>query len=222
MRPEPLPADEPAFWQPEPLFAGQTVFVLGSGPSLTAGQAERVRCRACIAVNATCPALAPWAPVWFFTDTRFFEQFRPEIAAYVDRGGLGVTLSPAAVAAIPALRRPETERCDGFPRWPRIRQGRCSGGTGVALAVGLGGVRIVLLGFDMRVVGGREHCHDAYAGQLGPYGKPRDLEIYAKEFAPGFAGWHADARAVGVEIVNATPGSALAEFPMVDLEDELC
>lgn len=210
------------FWRPEPLFAGETVFVLASGPSLTAAAAERVRGRPSIAVNATCPTLAPWATAWLFTDTGFFEQFRTEISAYVARGGLAVTLSRRAKAELPLLQLIETERRGRFPRPPLVRQGRCSGGTAAALALAMGAVREVLLGFDMRVVGGREHHHDAYAGRPGPHGQPRDLGIYAREFAPGFTGWHAQALSAGVEIVNATPGSALTEFPMVELEDELC
>jgi hypothetical protein len=205
------------FWTPEPLFRGQTFYVLASGPSLTAEQAERVRGRPTIAVNATCPTLAPWADVWFFTDWFFFDQFRDEIATFP---GLTVTLSRKAKAEMPALRRVWTERRGRFPSPPMVRQGRSSGQTAIGLGYAMGGVRAVLLGFDMRVVDGKEHHHDAY-GPCDQHGMPRDPNIYGSSFLPAFAGWNDQARAAGLEIVNATPNSALREFPMVDLEDVL-
>ncbi|MCJ9729551.1 hypothetical protein [Bradyrhizobium sp. PRIMUS42] len=82
-------------------------------------------------------------------------------------------------------------------------------------AVVLGAARVVLLGYDMRFVGGREHCHDEYKGTA------RDGDIYQREFLPGFAGWDEAARAVGVDVVNATEGSALKEFQFAKLDEVL-
>lgn len=202
------------FWSPEPIFADRTIFILASGPSLTAEVAERVRGRPCIAVNATCPTLAPWATIWFFTDAGLFDRFRPEIAAFP---GLVVTLSRRAAAEMPArVRRVRGWLSDRFPEPPAIRLGRSTGQTAIGLAVALRARRAVLLGFDMRVSDdGREHHHDAYAGEA------RDTGIYGRAFLPAFAGWHATARAAGTEVVNATPDSALTEFPMVELDEAL-
>jgi len=93
-----------------------------------------------------------------------------------------------------------------------IQQGRSSGHTAVSLAVAFRAATVVLLGFDMRVVDGREHHHDEYTGE-------RDLGQYATDFVPAFNGWREAALAREVTIVNATPGSALHEFPMVSLDE---
>ncbi|MCK1338547.1 hypothetical protein IVB38_21620 [Bradyrhizobium sp. 38] len=67
----------------------------------------------------------------------------------------------------------------------------------------------------LRIVADREHCHDEYKGSA------RDSEIYQREFVPGFAGWDEAARAVGVEVIDATEGSALKEFRFASLNDIL-
>ena len=95
-----------------------------------------------------------------------------------------------------------------------IQQGRSSGHTAIALAIALGASVVVLLGYDMRVVDGREHHHAEYT-------EPRDLEQYERDFVPAFAGWDEAALKVGVQVFNCTPGSALLEFPFRNLDDVL-
>ncbi|MCK1676635.1 hypothetical protein [Bradyrhizobium sp. 150] len=204
------------YWSPEPLFKGETIFCLASGPSLTAEICQRVRGRRAIAVNSSA-VLAPWADVLFFTDSGWYEPRRDLVANWA---GLVISMSRTAKRELPdKVRRVQGEgdpqALPGFSRGPHvIQQGRSSGHTGVSLAIALGAARVVLLGYDMRFVGGREHCHDEYK-------RPRDVEIYQREFVPGFAGWDEAARAVGVEVVNATEGSALKEFRFASLNDIL-
>lgn len=92
--------------------------------------------------------------------------------------------------------------------------GRSSGHSAISLAIVMGAARVVLVGYDMRVVAGREHFHSDYQGG-------RDLTIYEKEFVPAFASWDEAARNTGVEILNATDGSAIKEFKFVRLKDML-
>lgn len=207
------------YWTPEPLFKGETVFCLASGPSLTPSIADRLRGRRVIAVNSSC-MLAPWADVLYFTDSGWYEPRREIVANWA---GLVISMSRTAKRELPdKVRRvqgigdPTVPPGMSFPLpgSPFIRQGRSSGHTAVALAIALGARRVVLLGYDMRVVDGREHCHGEYTG-------PRDLDQYAREFVPAFNGWNADALRTGSEIVNATPLSAIQEFPFVNLDEIL-
>lgn len=204
------------YWSPEPLFEGETIFCLASGPSLTAEICARVRGRRSIAVNSSV-ALAPWASVLFFTDSGWYEPRRELVANWP---GLVVSMSRTAKRELPdkvkrVQGQGDPQGLPGFSRGPHvIQQGRSSGHTAVSLAIALGAVRVVLLGYDMRFVGVREHCHDEYKGS-------RDVEIYQREFVPGFAGWDEAARAVGVEVVNATEGSALKEFRFMSLDEVL-
>lgn len=222
----PIKPWENEYWTPQQIFAGETVFCLASGPSLTQEIADKVRGRRTIVVNATC-MLAPWADVLFFTDSGFYSHRRDLVANW--RGHV-VTMSRLAkrelrdkvkrVKGIGAPPFPPTIR--GRPAFPppgspEIQQGRSSGHTAVSLAIACGAALVALLGYDMRVVNGREHHH---AGEAG-YGGARDLALYEREFASGFAGWRAAAEAMGVEIVNCTRGSAVTEFRFADLDEVL-
>ncbi|MFN4283512.1 MAG: hypothetical protein ACK4NA_12820 [Alphaproteobacteria bacterium] len=199
------------YWQIEPVLAGETVFLLAGGPSLDQATVDKLRGRRAITINSSChKALAAGlddGPL-FFTDNNWFEDHEAIVRAW--RGPV-VTLSRKAKRELPDLvKRVEGEHRPDFTRGGRtLRQGRSSGQTAISLAIAMGARRLVLLGYDMRPVGGRTHHHDDYKTGGDP-------EIYAREFLPAFAGWNAAAHAAGVRVLNATPGSALTEFPFAD------
>lgn len=222
---------EEDFWTPEPIFRGKRVFILASGPSLTPEVCEAVRGQPAIVVNSSCRA-APWADVLYFTDSGWFEHIdngrnlalfedgTPRRKVVEEWPGLVVSMSRRAKLALPdKVKRVKGEMRPDFPRLGAavIRQGRSSGQTAISLGIAMGAAEEVLLGFDMRVVDGREHHHDDYSG------RPRDLTVYDAAFVPAFGGnpnmpgWNRAALSAGCTVLNATPGSALTEFPMVDL-----
>ncbi len=95
-----------------------------------------------------------------------------------------------------------------------LRHGSNSGYQAIELAVKLGAKRIVLLGYDMKVDGGRSHWHDEP--------RQRDFaDVAARSMLPHFASLVEPLKALGVEVVNATPGSAIECFPKASLEDAL-
>lgn len=199
-------------WDPEPILAGKKVFLLAGGPSLTPDVAARLRNRCRIAINSSC-LIAPDADVLFFTDNGWYDN---HAAIVRDWPGIVVTLSIGAKRALPdKLRRFSVRWMEGFPRPGDvdIKMGRSSGHTAISVAYAMGCRDVVLVGYDMRVVDGREHHHTDYLD-----GHPRDLNQYERDFLPAFKGWNAAAEAVGLRVRNATPGSALHEFPMVDLD----
>lgn len=204
---------ENEFWTPEPIWKGETVFLLGGGPSLTGVDLCALRGRQTMTINSSLH-LARDAGldngVLFFMDNGWWHAHRDAVLAWP---GSVMTLSRAAKRDAPnAVRRIQMSYpSDGFPAPPAIRWGRSSGHVAIALAVAMGAQRIVLLGYDMQVVAGRSHHHADY----NRVGHP---DVY-EEFRRHFEGWNAAAKAIGVEIVNATPGSALIEFPAVDLSD---
>lgn len=204
------------FWPVEPLYRGETIFCLASGPSLTAEVCEKVRGSRRIVVNTSC-MLAPDADVLYFTDSGWYEPRREIVKNWP---GHVMAMSRTAKRELPDKVK-RIQGC-GDPMFPPIfrpgvafiQQGRSSGHTAVSLAISLGASKVVLLGYDMRVVDGKEHHHHEYTG-------PRDLDQYARDFVPGFHGWHTAALRVGVDIVNCTPGSAVTEFPFADLDTVL-
>lgn len=88
-----------------------------------------------------------------------------------------------------------------------ICNGRNSGYQAVNIAVLAGAQRIILLGYDGRVIDGKTHCF--------PGGHPDKTHggLYAKEYRSMVE----PLRKLGVEVLNCTPGSAIDAFPKVDL-----
>lgn len=199
---------------PRSYWNGETVFVLGGGASLIGFDFEQLRGHPIIAVNALGYDVLPIAKVTDFLfgqDAGFFEAHKQLVALWP---GLILTTSPHAARRYPGrVQRIITRHAKEFLLGPYIRQGANSGQTAIALAIALGAVCVVLLGFDMKLINGRSHSHDFYA-------QPNDL-IYRTEFIPKFRGWRADARKIGVDIVQGLPGSALTEFPCRPLADLL-
>lgn len=94
-----------------------------------------------------------------------------------------------------------------------IHYGRNSGFQAVNLALLFGANPIILVGFDMRDVEGRSHFfgdHPPGLGAAHAFGEWIEYFRVAAATLPD-----------GVEVLNATPGSALDCFPRVDLADVL-
>jgi hypothetical protein len=186
---------------------GETVFLLGGGPSMTRQVADRLRGHPAVAINSSL-LLAPWAPFLFFTDHPWLVAHRRAVEAYE---GIAITMSRGAKAEMPGLRRLGAIHKPDFDRaTQQLRCGRSSGHTAVSLAIAMDAARIVLVGYDCRVINGRSH-HLAYNHY-------EDEALYSADLIPAWKGWNAAAERAGVEVLNATPGSALDEFPLVDLE----
>jgi len=133
--------------------------------------------------------------------------------------------SPAPFVGQPRLRhlwgstrikfyRRDGNKRDGLTTRPGdfVSWNRSSGAAAISLAHRLGAKRVILLGFDMRLIGGQKNWHDDH---IEKFHKP--FYRHLKSF-PAIA---RDARELGIEILNATPGSAIKQFPFVDLEEVL-
>lgn len=203
-------------------WQGKTVFCLASGDSLRrldASEWALIRDAqrdgdVVLAVNSSIKTARnggcePNALI--FTDQNWFEDNEPLIRAFK---GPVFTLSRRAKVAMPELLRLENITRGDFGLCPPLRDGRSTGHRAVSLAVMCGAKRVVMLGYDMRVDPdtGRSHCHDDYQ-------HTETMKSYRDEFIPSFNGWHQDGLRVGCEIVNATDGTALDEFPKVRLMD---
>jgi hypothetical protein len=197
----------------EKRWAGATVFVAATGPSLVPEVAEVLRGRNVIAVNDAYKLL-PSAPVLYACDAKWWEVhggcpgFAGERWSTHQKGSndkkacaekYGLNLVPG--------RSGEEFRNDGV-----IAYGGNSGFQAVGLAIIFGAARIVLAGFDMREVGGRRHFFGEHPRPLRNGGS---LQKWAQRFDKA-----AKSVPAGVSIVNATRGSAIKAFPFVGLEGQ--
>lgn len=194
------------YWTPEPLFEGASVAVLGNGPSLSMESIIDLDPRYVIAVNSAI-RLCPNAYVLFSRDSNWCQKYPTLIDSAWSTLKVTSKLDAAKERGMLLVRM---ERRESFAAvgHPAIRYGLSSGHAAVSLAIAMGAKEIVLYGFDGRFVDGRSHWHDDYV-------EPR-REVYAT-FVTGWRGWNAAAKAVGVSILNATPGSAITEFPFLGM-----
>ena len=197
-------------WRVPKIWPGGECFILGGGPSLAALDINDLKGRRVIAVNGAYK-LANWIDVMFFGDCRWLNQWGKGL---LDFAGLKVTTceqhagkpgiqwvkrrsSPYGIATDPAM----------------VSWNLSSGACAINLAVHFGVKRIVLLGFDMRIVDNQHNYHADYPPvKKDPYG--RFLRVFPKI--------KEDLDAKGIECVNATPGSALAVFPIMTLKEAMC
>lgn len=192
-------------WTVPRLWEGKTVAVLASGPSMSQAVADQVRAAGApaIAINNTY-LLAPWADMLYAADAAWWAAH----PAAADFDGLRVTVQD--------VRGTLKLRCsgpDGFDPHPgAVRSGGHSGHQAVHIAMHAGASRIILCGFDMR----GSHWHGEHPFPL----RNADAGAYGR-WVDQFAELRNSAISLGIEIVNATPGSALTCFPAMSLEQAL-
>jgi hypothetical protein len=194
-------------------WGGETCFLLGGGPSLRNFDASVLRGRRVIAINRSF-RLAPWADVLYFCDRTWWlsdgaEVLRDFTGKYI------VTI--AAVKNEPRIRILENSGPGGLELAPTgLRHGTNSGFQSINLAFHFGARRIVLLGFDQKIEGNATHWH-------GGYGVAPEVVHHAikARMLPYFPTLVEPLKSLGVEVWNATPGSALDCWPRVELAEIL-
>ena len=207
-----MPRDS-RLWRVPRLWPGGECFILGGGPSLKDVDMSRLKGRRVIAVNNAFK-LADWIDVMFFGDPRWLKNQGIKLGI-LNFAGLKVTTREEHLDKpwIRVVKR-RVQPTGGVSRDPGILVWNISSGAcAIGLAYHFGVKRIVLLGFDMRKVDGKTNWHDDYAVpkkfQFNPYSR----------FMKPFEGIAKDLKRLNVECLNATPGSALDVFPIVELED---
>jgi len=90
-----------------------------------------------------------------------------------------------------------------------------SGASAINIAYHFGAKRVVLLGFDMCLSDKKKkNWHDDYKREAK---NPHIFERHLK----GFDQIAEDAKALNLEIINCTEGSAITQFPIVPLKEVL-
>lgn len=199
------------YWTVPPMWAGKTVAVLASGPSMSAEVAAAVRHLPRIAVNTTY-RLAPDAEVIYACDAQWWKQNPEALLSPVIKVCVEPLRNcrPAVHESINVLRNSGTRGFDPSPN--QVRTLNNSGAQALQVAAHAKASTILLCGFDMR--GG--HWHGDHEPPLGnaSAGKMAQWAESFRDLAHGLS-------ALGVEVLNCTPGSALDCFPHVRLSDAL-
>jgi len=178
---------------------------------------ESIHSKHIIGVNMALQ-LGNWVDFCFFGDDGWFRDHRKELAQFT-----GVKVSCAPMFCKNTYHADNGERIKYLAQDPKKSHGISevpytvcwnanSGAAAISLASHLGAKKIVLLGFDMQLdPNGNSHWHKEY--QMNPAKRsvfPRHLR--------GFPIIAADAKRMGIEILNASPESAIDDFPKMTVE----
>jgi hypothetical protein len=196
-----------------PDWAGQPAFIICGGPSAAEQGIERLRGRRVIVINASVKA-APWADILIFADDNPWRWYRSEIEAFNGRVVKVYDGKPSARFPVRFEQYRKT-RPPVLSRDPScLTLARTTTTGAINLAAHLGSRLIVTLGLDgKRSEDGRSHHHK-------PHPKPPMLGCWEKHrkelcsIVPSLKEW-------GVEVLNASPGSACDAFPIVTLDEAL-
>lgn len=215
-------------WVATPIWKGERCFILGGGPSLKGFDASVLRGKGRVLVVNDSWRLAPWFDCLYFTDPTWYQQ-----QLGFDRWALDMSINFGQIIYKRMLVNGDTG--SAFAEHPQVRQLKFSGAMGLEtdpaklrhgcnsvyaamnLAYHFGVNQIVLLGVDMRIIPGqRTHWHDEERANA-----PTFADIIKQSMLPKFQTLAEPLKAAGVEVLNATPESALTVWPLVALEDIL-
>lgn len=211
------------YWTPPRMWEGETVFILGGGPSLPTYDLAPLVGRCVIALNNAWyarpgaeywnedppQAPGPW-PVCFFNDGPWWDQYGDEVRAFP---GLKCTIYPnRQLPGVAHLKRGHHRMVDERRDW--IGYGNDAGVNAILLAQKFGARRVVLLAYDQRTVDGRHNWHMRHVRKMPPHVYSQMYHDAYRDVAPRLAG-------LGCDVVNCTLGTALEAFRAGDIRDFL-
>jgi hypothetical protein len=161
--------------------------------------------------------LGDWIDMIFFGDSSFFTRHVKKLAFFP---GLKISCHPVTESYnwIKYLSRDSKPR--GISSNSRsVSWNSNSGSAAISIAAHAGAKRIILLGFDMKLdEKEHQHWHDLY----GRYANRNDKSIKKMPFdrhLQGFPEIARDAKRMGIEILNASPDSAIECFRKINITD---
>lgn len=202
-------------WTIPRIWDNDDCIIIGGGPSVNFIDLECLRHKRVLAVNCAYRKTL-WADVMFFGDPGWHKAYGQKLNEF---GGLVVTRQ-IECRDMPGIRvvRFTDARFGISTQRDLLIWNKSSGACAINLAYLLGAGRIILVGFDMKVVNGEANYHKLYPRKCNARAK---VDNRWKRFLEPFPAIKKDLDALAVPCLNATPDSALTAFPMVKLEDVL-
>lgn len=228
-------------WEAPKIWEGGEVWILGGGSSLTEQfNIDKNVVNAVVKNNLNPGAYSPymsaihkkhvigvncsfyfgnWVDVLFFGDNSFFLGHKDNITKF---RGIKVSCHDTVIrhtsCGVKFMARDRFKL--GISKNPNtVCWNYNSGAAAISLAVHLGAKRIVLVGFDMKVENNQPHWHNIYNSIEAATLKAK-LPPFHKHLE-GFPQIAKDAKEMGIEIINASPNSAITVFPKCDVKDLL-
>lgn len=213
------PSAGPELWCIIPLWRGETVTIIGGGPSLVQEQVDMVRGKTRVIAVNDAYRLVPWADILYGCDSRWWLWHRGAPDFKGIRVGLrwdavkGKVHNGWLVDLYPYVRSLASTGVQGLEIAPNgLRTGGNSGYQAINLAVHMGAKRILLLGYDMKGDGKKNHWFGEHPNKVIP---PYSMMLR------NFDSIVEPLEKLGIEVINCTSDSALKIFPIKPLQEAL-
>jgi hypothetical protein len=188
----------------------QTLVIIASGPSLTRDDCSRVEGSGCDIMGiSNAFQICGGLNYLYSCDRDWWSKYHDDIPS----GPLLYSLEETPFDNVTQL---VNGGHDGLSvDYPIVRTGGNSGYQAINLAVLLGYRRLILLGYDMQLTGGKTHWHGSH-----PYmNNPRATTL--NRWAAAYDSLAPVLEFIGVTVLNATRKTALTCFSRVPLEEVL-
>lgn len=190
--------------------------IVAGGPSLRDFQFERLRGVNVIAINRAYED-CPFAQVLWWSDARFWRKHKGDLLCHQAPWKATCDINYDASDRLPeSVHQYRFTRVDGFDDDPAcLRTGNNSAYAAMHLAAHLGVARMVLLGVDMRHgEHGETHYHEGHGFLHVESTLTRLMVPHFATLAPALA-------VLGIDVINASPNSALAVWPRCSIDEGL-
>jgi len=212
------------------LHKNKRCFIIGTGPSLTIEDLEKLKDETCFASNSIvkCFDKTTWRPVYYgITDDFVYAECEEQILKAdlpnvflfnrIDAPHFSIPNNfeiPNRFIVLPEIRR------DGFGNnvYSMVYNNATITGSLIQIAKYMGFKDVYLLGCDCNYVGKNRHFHDA---QYAPKGDGADYVSRNYKHYNAFINAKKYADANKINIFNATRGGRLDMFPRVALDKVL-
>lgn len=202
----------PGGWSIAPEWKNERAFLVCGGPSVASQDIDALRGRRVMVVNSSCYRV-PFADILFYGDERWELENRSAVKTFPGRV-ISSTYGDQHCNYIEFLRRPRPAdtppglSLDPSQAW--LRHTSVRGAINVLCHLGVS--EIVTVGLDGGPdEAGRTHHHSPH-----PWGLNKDIWALQREELSHVA---TDLAARGVKLLNASPGSHIPFWPIVNLED---
>lgn len=198
------------FGVPEEII--QEVYKGKLGPASYSPYMSSIHDQHIIAVNMAYK-IGTWMDCVFFGDHGFLDHREGELLGWP---GLRITSAPETTTyqgRLKIVERDTVKKIGSSPEPNKICWNMNSGSAAIDLAVHFGAKRIILLGFDMKLDGANnQHWHKYYTSNL------QSIQATMKMHLKSFPVLAEDLKG-RVEIINASPDSAIDSFPKMAFKD---
>ena len=232
-------------WQVPNMWEGGECWIIGGGPSLPqqfdipdhivtevvnrrltpdaySPYLSTIHKKHVIGINAAY-LLGNWVDIMFFGDNGFYQSHRNALLQWDGiKIGCSIGQGQKELDGVKMLSRDGNKKY-GISKDPsKVCWNGNSGAAAISVAANAGVKRIILVGFDMILIEGQQHWHGVYKrAQINRVKPKQDIKTPFERHLIGFPQIATDARARGIEIINASPNSKINSFPKATVKELL-